>query len=98
MAGNAAICEGWSATAEERMACCTEGSDCPMHKRESHHAASTHPLTQGEADACCAASERDESSSSRPAFVPVISVAVLGSGITLPASVPALVLTDDWRT
>jgi hypothetical protein len=98
IAGNAAICAGWAATAEERMACCAEGDQCPMHKRESHDAASARPLTQGEADACCAASEREHSSPSTPTFVAVISVAVLGPGIVLPASAPALVLSDDWRT
>jgi hypothetical protein len=55
-------------------------------------------MTQVEADACCAASEREHSSPTTPVFVPAISVAVLGPGIVLPARVPALILSDDWRT
>jgi hypothetical protein len=98
VAGNVAICAGWAATPEERMACCAEGGECPMHKRESHDSASGRVLTQIEADACCAASERENSSPSTPTFVAAMSIAVLGPGIVLPASVPALVLSDDWRT
>lgn len=69
-----------------------------MHKRESHDSASARVLTQVQADACCAASERENSSPSSPTFVAAISPAVLGPGIVLPVSVPALVLSDDWRT
>jgi hypothetical protein len=93
IAGNAAICAGWAATPEERMACCSEGGECPMHKGKSHDSGSGRDLTQVEADACCAASEREHSSPSMPTFV-----AVLGPGIVLPASVPVLVQSDDWRT
>ena len=95
--GNAAICTGWVATADERMACCADGSECPLHKGESHDSAADHVMTQVEADACCAASEREHSSSSTPTLVATISAAVLGAGIVLPASVPSLVLSDDWR-
>ena len=31
-------------------------------------------------------------------FVAAISSAVLGTGVALPATVPALVLSDGWRT
>jgi hypothetical protein len=96
--GNAAICAGWAATPEERMDCCAEDADCPMHMGGSHDSGSGRTPTQAEADACCAASERDNSSRSSPTFVAAISVAVLGPGVVLPASVPALVLTDYWRT
>jgi len=98
IAGNAAVCVGWAPTPEERMACCAEGADCPMHKDESHHSGSGRVLTQVEADTCCATSERESSGPSTPTFVAGMSVAVLGPGIVLPASVPALVLSDDWRT
>jgi hypothetical protein len=97
IAGNAAICAGWAATPAERMACCSESGECPMHKGKSHDSGSGHVLTQVDADACCAASEREHSSPSSLTFVATISVAVLGPGIVLPASVPALVLSDDWR-
>jgi hypothetical protein len=101
-AGNVAICAGWAATPEERMACCAEGGECPMHKREAHESQEStsgrHVLTQVEADACCVSSEREQSSPSSPTFVAAISVAVLGPGVVLPATVPALVLSDAWRT
>src|SRR5262245_2424851 len=96
--GNAAVCAGWAATPEERMACCAEGGDCPMHKGAPQDSGSGGVLTQIEADNCCAASERENSNPSAPTFVAPISVAVLGPGIVLPVSVPALVLSDGWRT
>ena len=93
IAGNAAICQGWAATAEARMACCADGETCPMHKGESHGT-----LTQAEADSCCAVSERETSNPPTATIITAISMAVLGSGIVLPVSVPALVLSDEWRT
>lgn len=98
VAGNAAICAGWMPTPEARMACCADGAECPMHKGDSHGSASDRVLTQAQADSCCASSERENSSQSNPTFVSGITAAVLGVGIVLPASVPALVLSDAWRT
>lgn len=69
-----------------------------MHKGESHDSGTGRALTQVEADNCCASSERQDSSSSTPTFVTALSLAVLGPGVVLPASVPALVLSDSWRT
>lgn len=98
-AGNGAICAGWAPTPEARMACCSdEGGACPMHKGDPHGFGSAHVLTQAQADDCCASSERDDSSQSSPTFVAAISNAVLGTGIVLSVAVPALVLTDGWRT
>jgi hypothetical protein len=97
-AGNAAVCAGWAATAEERMACCADGGECPMHKGRSDESASDHVITQAQADACCASSERDQSNSSSPTAIAGISAAVLGAGVVLPAVTPSLVLTDGWRT
>jgi hypothetical protein len=98
IAGNAAVCAGWAATPEARMACCAEGGECPMHKGGSHESGSQRVVNQAQADACCAASERDQSSSSNPTVVAAISAAVLGAAVVLPASTPTLVLTDGWRT
>jgi hypothetical protein len=98
VAGNAAVCAGWAATAEARMACCTEGGECPMHKGHSDESGSERVVTQAQADACCAASERDQSNSSNPTAPAAISAAVLGTGVVLPAVTPSLVLTDGWRT
>jgi len=55
-------------------------------------------LTQAQADSCCAASEREESDSSNIAAPVAISHAVLGDGVVLPVSIPALVLSERWRT
>jgi hypothetical protein len=97
-AGNAAVCAGWAATPEERLACCAEGGECPMHGSRSHASGSTRLVTQAQADGCCAASERDQSSSSNPTAATAISAAVLGVGVVPPAIAPALVATDAWRT
>jgi hypothetical protein len=98
IAGNAAVCAGWAATPEARMACCAEGETCPMHKGKSRDSGSERVFTQVEADNCCASSERQNSGPSTPTFVLAISFAILGPGVVLPASVPPLVLSDDWRT
>ena len=98
MAGNAAICAGWMPTPEARMACCAEGGECPMHKGNSHRSWSGRVLTQVQADSCCASAEGQRSNQSNPSFVTAITAAVLGVGVVLPANVPALVLSDAWRT
>jgi hypothetical protein len=96
--GNAAVCAGWLATPEARMACCADGVECPMHKGDSHRSGSLRVLTQAQADSCCAAAEGQNSNQSNPSFVTAITAAVLGVGVVLPANVPALVLSDAWRT
>ena len=98
MAGNAAICAGWMPTPEARMACCADDADCPMHMGDSHGPGAARPLTQAQADNCCASSESKNSSQSSPTFVAAITAAVIGVGTVLPANVPALVLSDGWRT
>lgn len=98
LAGNAAVCAGWLATPEARMACCAEGVECPMHKGDSHRSGSERVITQAQADSCCAAAEGQNSNQSNPSFVTAITAAVLGVGVVLPANVPALVLSDAWRT
>jgi hypothetical protein len=80
------------------MACCADGAECPMHKGDSHSSASERVLTQAQADSCCAAAEGQNSNQSNPSFVTTITAAVLGVGVVLPANVPALVLSDAWRT
>ena len=98
MAGNAAICAGWLPTPEARMACCADDAECPMHKGDSHRSGSARVLTQAQADSCCASAEGQNSNQSNPSFVTAITAAVLGVGVVLPANVPALVLSDAWRT
>ena len=98
MAGNAAICAGWMPTSEARMACCVEDAECPMHVVDSHGAGQHNVPTQAEADSCCAASESSNSSQSSPTLATAITATVLGTGIVLPADIPALVMSDAWRT
>jgi hypothetical protein len=98
LAGNAAVCAGWLATPEARLACCADGAECPMHKGDSHRSGSGRVLTQIQADSCCASAEGQRSNQSNPSFVTPITAAVLGVGVVLPANLPALVLSDAWRT
>ena len=69
-----------------------------MHKGESHSSGSERALTQAQADSCCASSERENFNPSNPSLVTAITAAVLGVGMVLPVNVPALVLSDAWRT
>ena len=55
-------------------------------------------VTQVQANSCCAAAEGQNSNQSNPSFVTAITATVLGVGVVLPANVPALVLSDAWRT
>jgi hypothetical protein len=97
-AGDGAVCAGWVSTPQARMSCCSESSDCPMHKESAHHSGGMSLVTQAQADSCCASSESHHSSQSSPTFVIAISSALLGPGIVVPVTVPALVLSDAWRT
>jgi hypothetical protein len=68
--GNLAVCAGWQATPAARMACCMNGTSCPMHKSESHGTGSKRTISQVQADNCCAAaSNRTQSSVAGPTFV-----------------------------
>ena len=69
-----------------------------MHKGDSHRHGSAGALTQTQADSCCALSEGKNSNQSNPSVATAITAAVLGVGMVRPASVPALVLSDAWRT
>ena len=80
------------------MECCADEAECPMHKGDSHHPGSERIVTQVQADSCCASAEGQNSNQSNPTFVTAITSAVLGVGVVLPANVPALVLSDGWRT
>ena len=80
--GNLAVCAGWQATAEARMACGMHGTSCPMHRSESHGSGSAHTLSQAQADACCAAaSNRTESAVASTTFA-------LSNSAALPAVIP----------
>ena len=94
--GNVAVCAGWQATPEGRMACCTNATSCPMHKSELHHPGSTHQVTQAQADGCCAGSEQNDSAISQASFVSSGTVALVVA--TVPAVVAPLVpALQEWR-
>ncbi len=98
VAGNAAVCEGWAATPEARMACCNDGQPCPMHAGASDGSPATQTVTQADADRCCASSEQEQSGQATQSFAVPVSSTVLGLGIVVPPAPPRLVLTDAWRT
>jgi hypothetical protein len=68
-----------------------------MHKG-SDTSGSERVITQAQADSCCALSEREDASQPNSAFLATITVAVLGAWTVIPATIPALVLSDAWRT
>jgi hypothetical protein len=80
------------------MACCAEDGTCPMRRGHSDDSTSGKTITQAQADSCCASSEREESAQPDLANAIAPLHAVLGDGVVLPASIPALVLSDNWRT
>jgi len=56
-----AECQGWLATPEARMACCANEQECPMHKAGLPSTGSHQPVSQSDADRCCATSEHGDS-------------------------------------
>lgn len=78
-AGDVAVCAGWEATAEARMACCLSGDSCPMHHGPDSGPDALLGISQSEADRCCAASEPKESAPSASAFVAIVSLPVVGN-------------------
>jgi hypothetical protein len=88
--GQLAECQGWLATAEERMACCANEQECPMHKAGQHSAGPNQRISQSDADRCCATSEHGESMPNSvtastvdgPALIPTSLSAVLPSPAT----------------
>ena len=72
---NGAVCAGWAPTAEARMACCADDA-CPMHKG-SEQSTHDHGVTQAQADACCEASERDDTAQSSSPFAFTVSLGIV---------------------
>ena len=94
--GNVAVCAGWQATPEARMACCMNATSCPMHKSESHHHGSHHQVTQTQADSCCAESERNDSATSQTTFVSSGTVALVVAIVPVVV-VPIVPALQEWR-
>ena len=95
-AGNLAVCAGWQATPEARMACCTSGATCPMHKSEGHGHSSQGTFSQAQADTCCAAStQRRDSSAAGSLFASSGVIALVeATSFVAPTSAP---LGQEWR-
>ena len=82
VSGHLADCAGWLSSPEARMACCEDEQTCPMHHNGSTPTASSHSVSQTDADRCCGASEQG-------AAVPSIShSAIDGVSALLPAVLP----------
>jgi hypothetical protein len=89
LAGPVAVCAGWQATPEARMACCLEGVACSMHSSEDQGGIESRAVTQADADSCCAASEQDDASPTAKALLFVAAPpAATGSILLLPPATP----------
>jgi hypothetical protein len=95
-AGNVAVCAGWQATPEARMACCMNGTSCPMHKSEGHDHSSKRGVGQAQADSCCAASaQRRDSAAAGSMFASSGAITLMPAVLfTVPPTVPA---SEEWR-
>jgi hypothetical protein len=95
-AGNLAVCDGWRATPQARMACCDVEPACPLHEPDSHASGSHHGADQAQADGCCAASERTGSATTVAGFIPAGTPALHVSPV--PADLPAIAsFFERWR-
>lgn len=88
LAGPVAVCGGWQATPEARMACCLEGAECSMHPSEDRGGIERRAVTQADADSCCAASEQNDASPTAKALVAVATPAATGSFLLLAPVTP----------
>lgn len=85
--GNGALCAGWLPTAEARMACCEDGT-CPMHASPKREGGFDRPVTQAEADRCCAAAEPTDLAPAVPTVTtPDWSVITVGPSVLVAALV-----------
>ena len=96
LVGTLAVCAGWQATPEARMACCQDESTCPMHKSDSHGSGLKHSLTQAQADTCCAGSERNDSATTRIPFLSSGNVALAPAIVSQVVS-PMAPALEEWR-
>jgi hypothetical protein len=95
--GNLAVCAGWQATPEARMACCMNGPSCPMHKADAHYSESKRVLSQTQADDCCAAaSNRHDSAAPNASFASSGALVLIPVAMALPAPQPVPAL-QGWR-
>ena len=89
--GNLAVCAGWQATPQARMACCTNRTSCAMHGSDDAVVA----ISQEQADGCCASqSSRTQSSVADSQVLPSKAIA-LAIVTNVVVTVPAV---QAWRT
>ena len=95
-AGNLAVCAGWQATPEARMACCVNATTCPMHKSDSHEHSSKQVVSQAQADSCCAAAAQGRDSAAAGSTFAASGVIALApvTVFTVPTSAIA---SQEWR-
>jgi hypothetical protein len=95
-AGNVAVCAGWQATPEARMACCTDDASCPMHKSADHDHSSRRAVSQAQANSCCAAAaQRRDSPAAGSTFVASGVIALVPVAV-FPVPVSAF-MSQEWR-
>ena len=94
--GNLAVCAGWQATAEARMACCASGTTCPMHKSASDGRSATHMVSQAQADTCCGG-ESSRTQSSIAGLALLLSTAPALSAVTPVVVPPPVLALQNWR-
>ena len=86
-----APCAGWETTAQTRHDCCVDGQCPDQLKNDGHSESHNGPVSQAQADACCAASEQQNQQRSAqfagPTFLllpPVDSVVITAGDLTPP--------------
>ena len=95
-AGNLAVCAGWQATPEARMACCVNATTCPMHKSDSHEHSSKRVVSQAQADSCCAAAaQRHDSAAAGSTFTASGVIALVPVTVLTVPTAP--ITSQEWR-
>jgi hypothetical protein len=94
--GNVAVCAGWQATPEARMACCMNGTTCPMHKSDSHEYSSKEVFSQAQADSCCAAAAQRRDSAAAGSTFAVSGVIALVP-VTMSTVPTGPIASQEWR-
>jgi hypothetical protein len=86
-AGHVSVCASWKPTPEARMACCTAASTCPLRSRGATSHRTPHHVSQTDADACCAVSDRREAPPTAAYALPAAAVVAVA---VIPAFEPPL--------
>src|SRR4051812_33468647 len=79
------------------MACCMNGTTCPMHKSDSHqHSSSTRVISQTQADTCCAAAAQRRDSTTAGSTFAASGVIALAP-VTVFTVPPIAFVSQEWR-